>query len=161
MNEKIKSLDELVIIRTELQKLHKKIVFTNGCFDIIHRGHVEYLRKAKELGDVLVVALNTDAGVRRLKGKKRPVVHQDDRAVVMASLEVVDYVTFFDEDTPIKIITALVPDVLVKGGDWAVEEIVGKDVVEAHGGRVEQIRFVEGRSTTNIIQKIIESYGDK
>jgi rfaE bifunctional protein nucleotidyltransferase chain/domain len=150
-----------VVVNTELRKIRdrlksekKKVVFTNGVFDIVHRGHVEYLTKAKALGDVLIVGMNTDASVRRLKGPDRPVVSQNDRAFVLAALRVVDYVCLFDEDTPFNLIKAVVPDVLVKGSDWAIDDIVGKDIVEAAGGKVQTIDYVPNRSTTNIIQKI-------
>jgi D-beta-D-heptose 7-phosphate kinase/D-beta-D-heptose 1-phosphate adenosyltransferase len=153
-----------VVVHTDLQKIRerlkregKKIVFTNGCFDIVHRGHVEYLTKAKALGDVLLVGMNTDASVQRLKGPQRPVVSQDDRAFVLAALRAVDYVCLFDEDTPYNLIKAVVPDVLVKGSDWAIDSIVGKDIVEAAGGKVQTIDYVPNRSTTNIIQKIADS----
>jgi D-beta-D-heptose 7-phosphate kinase/D-beta-D-heptose 1-phosphate adenosyltransferase len=135
----------------------RKVVFTNGCFDILHRGHVEYLTKAKALGDVLLVGMNTDASVKRLKGPQRPVVSQDDRAFVLAALRTIDYVCLFDEDTPYELIKAVVPDVLVKGGDWSIDAIVGKDIVEAAGGTVQTIDFVPDRSTTNIIEKISNS----
>ena len=153
-----------VAVRTNLPKIMarlksegKRIVFTNGVFDIIHRGHVDYLTKAKSLGDVLVVGMNTDASVRRLKGPQRPVVSQDDRAFVLSALRVVDYVCLFDEDTPYNLIKTVVPDVLVKGSDWALDAIVGKDIVEAAGGMVQTIDYVPDRSTTNIIQKIADS----
>jgi len=146
--------EDLVKIKETLKREGKKVVFTNGCFDIVHRGHVEYLTKAKALGDVLLVGMNTDTSVRRLKGPTRPVVCQDDRAFVLAALRVVDYVCLFDEDTPQELIKAVVPDVLVKGSDWAIDSIVGKDIVEAAGGKVQTIDFVPNRSTTNIIQKI-------
>jgi len=148
---------ELIKIRERLKKDRKKVVFTNGCFDIVHRGHVEYLTKAKALGDVLIVGMNTDASVRGLKGPQRPIVCEDDRAFVLAALCVVDYVCLFDEDTPYELIKAVVPDVLVKGSDWEIDAIVGKDVVEAAGGKVRTIEFVPNRSTTNIIQKIVDS----
>lgn len=147
-------LSELVAIRKQLKQTGKKVVFTNGCFDILHRGHIEYLTKAKELGDVLIVGINTDASVQKLKGPQRPIVNQDDRAFVLASLRFVDYVCLFNEETPYELIKTLLPDVLVKGSDWAVENIVGKDVVEAAGGEVQTIDFVPNCSTTNIIQKI-------
>ena len=147
----------LLKIRERLKHEGKKIVFTNGVFDIVHRGHVEYLTKAKALGDVLLVGMNTDASVQRLKGPQRPVVSQDDRAFVLAALRVVDYVCLFDEDTPYNLIKAVVPDVLVKGSDWAIDSIVGKDIVEAAGGKVQTIDYVPNRSTTNIIQKIANS----
>jgi D-beta-D-heptose 7-phosphate kinase/D-beta-D-heptose 1-phosphate adenosyltransferase len=148
---------ELLKIRERLKREGKKIVFTNGVFDIVHRGHVEYLTKAKALGDVLFVGINTDASVQRLKGPQRPVVCQDDRAFVLAALRAVDYVCLFDEDTPYNLIKAVVPDVLVKGSDWAIDAIVGKDIVEAAGGKVQTIDYVPDRSTTNIIQKIANS----
>jgi len=148
---------DLVQIREKLKREGKKIVFTNGCFDIVHRGHVEYLTKAKALGDVLLIGMNTDASVRRLKGAKRPVVCQDDRALVLAALRVVDYVCLFDEDTPYELIKAVVPDVLVKGSDWTIDSIVGKDIVEAAGGTVQTIDFIPNRSTTDIIKKITDS----
>ncbi|MCU0412465.1 MAG: D-glycero-beta-D-manno-heptose 1-phosphate adenylyltransferase [Bacteroidetes bacterium] len=148
--------DALVAERKKLKAAGKKIVFTNGCFDIIHRGHVDYLTKARALGDALIVGVNSDASVRRLKGPSRPVVQEDDRAFVLAGLAAVDFACIFDEDTPYDLIKAVVPDILVKGGDWAIENVVGKDVVEAAGGSVQTISFVEGRSTTNIIKKISE-----
>jgi len=148
---------DLMSIRKLLKREGKKVVFTNGVFDILHRGHVEYLAKAKSLGDVLLVGMNTDASVRRLKGPRRPVVSQDDRAFVLAALRVVDYVCLFDEDTPYNLIKVVVPDVLVKGSDWAIGDIVGKDVVEAAGGNVQTIDYVPNRSTTIIIQKITHS----
>ncbi len=148
---------ELVTIKERLKREGKKVVFTNGCFDIVHRGHVEYLTKAKALGDILVVGMNTDASVRRLKGPQRPIVCQEDRAFVLVALRVVDYVCLFDEDTPFELIKAVVPDVLVKGSDWTVDTIVGRDIVESAGGRVQTIDFVPNRSTTNIIQKIANS----
>jgi rfaE bifunctional protein nucleotidyltransferase chain/domain len=132
-----------------------RVVFTNGVFDVLHRGHVEYLSRARSLGDLLVVGLNTDASVRRLgKGADRPVNPQDDRAYVLAGLAAVDCVTPFDEDTPRELIAALLPDVLVKGGDYTRDTIVGADEVEAAGGRVEVIPLVPGRSTTSILQRV-------
>jgi len=131
-----------------------RLVFTNGCFDILHRGHVEYLYQARALGDALVVGVNSDASVERLKGPGRPVVPQGDRALVVAALESVSAVTLFHEDTPRDLLAALLPDVLVKGGDYAPEEIVGRDDVEAAGGRVEVIPYIEGRSTTDLITRI-------
>jgi rfaE bifunctional protein nucleotidyltransferase chain/domain len=132
-----------------------RVVFTNGVFDVLHRGHVDYLARARALGDLLVVAVNTDASVRRLgKGDDRPINPQDDRAYVLAGLESVDYVTLFDEDTPRELIAALLPDVLVKGGDYTRDTIVGAGEVEAAGGRVETIPLVPGRSTTSILQRV-------
>jgi rfaE bifunctional protein nucleotidyltransferase chain/domain len=132
-----------------------RVVFTNGVFDVLHRGHVEYLARARALGDVLVVGLNTDASVRRLgKGADRPVNPEDDRAYVLAALAAVDWVTVFDEDTPRALVAALLPDVLVKGGDYTRDTIVGADEVEAAGGRVEVIPLVPGRSTTSILKRV-------
>jgi D-glycero-beta-D-manno-heptose 1-phosphate adenylyltransferase len=147
----------LIEIRSQYKREGKKVVFTNGCFDILHRGHVEYLQKAKSLGDVLIVGLNTDASVRRLKGPARPVVCEADRAVVLSALEVVDHVCLFDEDTPFEIIRDLVPDILVKGADWAIEKVVGKDIVEHAGGVVRTIEFLPDRSTTSIIDRIAQT----
>ncbi|HEX6747864.1 MAG TPA: D-glycero-beta-D-manno-heptose 1-phosphate adenylyltransferase [Longimicrobium sp.] len=139
----------------------ERVVFTNGVFDVLHRGHVDYLARARALGDLLVVGVNTDASVRRLgKGSDRPVNPQDDRAYVLAGLAAVDYVTLFDEDTPRELISALLPDVLVKGGDYTRDTIVGADEVEAAGGRVETITLVPGRSTTSILQRVRQGAED-
>jgi D-beta-D-heptose 7-phosphate kinase/D-beta-D-heptose 1-phosphate adenosyltransferase len=151
------SLDEFLIIRKRLKEEGKKLVFTNGCFDIIHRGHVDYLNRAKALGDYLVVALNSDDSVRRLKGEGRPINKLEDRAFVIANLKAVDFVVSFNEDTPFEIISAIVPDVLVKGGDWSVDQIVGRDIVEANGGKVLSLPYVENYSTTSIINKMKKS----
>ncbi len=132
----------------------EKVVFTNGCFDIIHRGHVEYLARAADFGAHLVIGLNTDASVSRLKGENRPVVDQESRAVLLAALQFVDAVVYFDEDTPYELIKTVQPDVLVKGSDYKAEDIVGYDIVTARGGKVQTIDFVEGFSTTNLIDKI-------
>ena len=131
-----------------------KLVFTNGCFDLIHQGHIEYLAKAKDMGDLLVVGLNSDASVRRLKGKTRPIQNQKSRAMVLAALEFVDFVVIFKEDTPINVIETLRPDVLVKGGDYDRSTIVGADFVESYGGEVAVIPLVPGHSTTNLVEKI-------
>ncbi len=139
----------------KLQGDGKKNLFTNGVFDSLHRGHVEYLNRARELGDCLVVAVNSDASVKRIKGEQRPVVHEADRAFVVSNLKCVDYVCVFGEDTPYNIIRIIQPDVLVKGADWKIEDVVGKDIVEARGGRVITINYIEGNSTTNIINKIL------
>jgi rfaE bifunctional protein nucleotidyltransferase chain/domain len=157
----ILSRNDLVRIRQHLRQAKKRVVFTNGCFDILHRGHVDYLTKAKAQGDVLIVGLNTDSSVRRLKGAERPIVEEGDRAAVVAALAAVDYVCLFDEDTPYDLIQALVPDILVKGADWSVSEIVGKDIVEAAGGSVHTIEFLPNRSTSNIIQKIAQTAGPR
>jgi D-beta-D-heptose 7-phosphate kinase/D-beta-D-heptose 1-phosphate adenosyltransferase len=147
----------LIEIRSQYKREGRKVVFTNGCFDILHRGHVEYLQKAKELGDILIVGLNTDASVKRLKGPSRPIVREDDRAAVLAALGVVDHVCLFDEDTPLEIIRDLVPDILVKGADWAIDKVVGKDIVERAGGAVRTIEFLPNRSTTSIIDRIVQA----
>jgi len=133
------------------------VVFTNGVFDLLHPGHVRYLRQARALGDVLVIAINADASVRRNKGPERPITPEHERAEVLAALDFVDAVTVFDEDTPLAIITAVQPDVLVKGADWAHDAIVGRDVVEARGGRVVRVAVEQGHSTTNIVGRIRNS----
>jgi rfaE bifunctional protein nucleotidyltransferase chain/domain len=155
---KIVGVDEITKISFELKSKGKKIVFTNGCFDILHRGHVEYLSKAKELGDVLIVGLNSDSSVKMIKGDKRPIVPQEDRAFILSNLSFVDYVVIFDEPTPYELISKIVPDVLVKGSDWSQENVVGRDIVEANGGKVVLIEIVPGRSTTNVIKTIIERF---
>ncbi len=134
------------------------IVFTNGCFDLLHYGHVKYLQDARNKGDVLVVAVNSDTSIKKLKGKSRPVVKENYRVKVLAALESVSYVTVFNESTPIKVITCLKPDVIVKGADWAKDKIVGSDFVKKHGGKVSTIKFVEGLSTTSLIKKIAKTY---
>ncbi|MEK7250888.1 MAG: D-glycero-beta-D-manno-heptose 1-phosphate adenylyltransferase [Bacteroidota bacterium] len=155
---KVLSLNALVKVRRALRRQKKKVVFTNGTFDILHRGHVEYLAKSKALGDVLVVGLNTDASIRRIKGPKRPINPNADRAAVLLALASVDYVCFFGEETPHKVISKVVPDVLVKGADWNGGAIVGKDVVERNGGVVRTIRLTPGRSTTDVIQRVLDAY---
>lgn len=155
---KVKTLKQLVRIRNALKRQRKKVVFTNGCFDILHRGHIECLRRAKSFGDALIVGLNSDSSVRKIKGRKRPILPQDDRAEILASLEMVDYVLIFEEDTPHNVISALIPDVLVKGGDYGKDEIVGKDVVESSGGKVVRVKQVQGKSTRNIIKRITSRY---
>jgi D-glycero-beta-D-manno-heptose 1-phosphate adenylyltransferase len=152
------TLTELKAIRSKLKSSSKKVVFTNGVFDLLHAGHVDYLLKAKKLGDILIVGLNSDDSVKRIKGNKRPILKQQERALIISNLKPVDYVIFFDEDTPEKLISELVPDVLVKGADWSIDEIVGKDIVEKHGGEVKAIEFVNEQSTSNIIDLIIERY---
>jgi D-beta-D-heptose 7-phosphate kinase / D-beta-D-heptose 1-phosphate adenosyltransferase len=134
------------------------VVFTNGCFDLLHVGHVKYLQAARQLGDLLVLGLNSDASIRRLKGPKRPLIGQDERAHILAALDCIDYVVIFDEDTPLDLIAALRPDILVKGADYTPDGVVGKDLVESWGGRVELIDLVEGRSTSSIVDKILQAY---
>ncbi len=133
---------------------NKKVVFTNGCFDLLHVGHIRYLQQAKNQGDILVVALNTDKSVQKLKGPSRPLQNESDRAEIMAALACVDFATLFGEDTPLEIIQELSPDVLVKGGDYKIPEIVGSDYVLSRGGEVKSLQFVEGKSTTNIVNKL-------
>lgn len=140
----------------ELKAQNKKIVFTNGVFDIIHRGHVEYLTEAKSLGDVLIVGLNSDSSVKMIKGDKRPVVSEDDRAYVLVNLKPVDYVIIFDEDNPLNLIKKVLPQVLVKGADWSEDKVIGGDVVKQNGGELKLIKFVENNSSTNIIERIIQ-----
>jgi D-beta-D-heptose 7-phosphate kinase / D-beta-D-heptose 1-phosphate adenosyltransferase len=136
----------------------KRIVFTNGCFDLLHPGHIYTLTQAKALGDVLVVAINSDASVKRLKGERRPILNQEERAVMLSALAMVDYVTIFAEDTPLEVIRLLSPDVLVKGGDWGADAVVGREVVEANGGEVVLIPYQAGFSTTDIIERIATGY---
>ncbi|RZD14605.1 MAG: D-glycero-beta-D-manno-heptose 1-phosphate adenylyltransferase [Candidatus Acidulodesulfobacterium ferriphilum] len=141
---------------SRLKKDFKKIVFTNGCFDIIHAGHVSYLNEAKSLGDVLIVGINSDESVKRLKGQDRPIIGETDRAYILANIKPVDYVVIFNEDTPYNLIKEVSPDFLVKGGDYDGKDIVGKDIVETSGGKVVLIDFVKGKSTSGIIKKIKE-----
>jgi len=141
-----------------LRKEGKKIAFTNGCFDILHVGHVRYLREAKKTADVLVLALNSDFSVRSIKGEKRPLVNEEERAEILAALEFIDFVTIFEELTPQELIVYLKPDVLIKGGDWPEDKVVGRDDVKKWGGRVVLIPEVKGKSTTNIVEKIKEVY---
>ena len=133
---------------------NKKIVFTNGCFDIIHRGHVDYLSKAKDLGDILIIGLNTDQSVRNIKGNTRPIQDEQSRAIILASMQFVDAIVFFSEPTPYTLIKEIQPDILVKGADYKKEDIVGYDIVSQRGGKVETIEFIEGYSTSNIERKI-------
>jgi rfaE bifunctional protein nucleotidyltransferase chain/domain len=158
MHKKIKTVLELRPLLGILQAPGQKIVFTNGCFDLIHTGHTRYLAKAKSFGDLLLVAVNSDSSVRMIKGEKRPINTQAERAENLAALESVDFVTIFDEPDPHKIISELQPDVLVKGGDWPVDKIIGRDVVEARGGDVISVGYIEGPSTTGIIEKIVRKY---
>ena len=148
---------QLLDIVSELKKQNKTIVTTNGCFDIIHAGHVRYLKHAKNLGDVLIMCLNSDASVQRLKGPTRPLNHQDDRAEVMAALESINYVVIFEEDTPVDILAKIKPDIHVKGGDYSEDTLPETKVIKEGGGKIQFIPFVEGRSTTNIINKISQN----
>ncbi len=159
MQTKVKNVSELAPLLSILRATGKKVVFTNGCFDLIHPGHVRYLEAARALGDLLVVAVNSDSSVRGLKGDKRPINNEQDRAEVLAGLQAVDYVVIFSEPDPYRVIKEVQPDVLVKGGDWPVEKIIGGDIVTARGGKVVNVPFVEGSSTTGVIEKIVKSYG--
>jgi len=159
-DRKIKDREALRRLLDDLRELGKSIVFTNGCFDLLHAGHVKYLQKARRLGDLLVLGLNSDASVRRLKGPTRPLIDQEERAHLMAALSCVDFVVVFDEDTPLELIQALRPHILVKGGDYTPDGVVGREIVESYGGRVEIIQFVDGKSTTNIVEKILQRYQD-
>jgi rfaE bifunctional protein nucleotidyltransferase chain/domain len=151
-----KILDQGALIqeRRKLRGEGKRLVFTNGCFDLLHPGHVRYLREARSLGDALVVALNSDRSVQLLKGEGRPILNEQERAEVIGALEAVDYVVIFEEETPQELIAAVLPDVLVKGGDWPLDQIVGREEVEAAGGKVISLRFVEGSSTSDIVERI-------
>ncbi len=154
IKDKILCQTKLLQIVKELRQDGKRLVFTNGCFDLMHAGHAHYLQEAKGYGDILIVGLNSDASVRRLKGKQRPIIDQENRAFMLAALQSVDYVVIFEDDTPFSLIQAILPDILVKGGDWAVDEIVGSDIVSQNGGQVYSIALREGLSSSLIIQKI-------
>ena len=156
----IKTLEEMKEIRLQLKDQNKKVVFTNGCFDLIHAGHIDYLSKAKASGDVMIVGLNSDASVMRIKGSKRPILNETERSFIISNLKPVDYVVLFDDDTPKLLIEELLPDVLVKGADWEIENIVGKDVVLANGGEVKTIEFVNDQSTSKIIKIIVDRFKD-
>ncbi len=155
---KIRNREALAMLLERERQRGKRIVFTNGCFDLLHVGHVKYLQAARRLGDLLVLGLNSDASIRRLKGPNRPLISQDERAHILAALDCIDYVVIFDEDTPLELIRLLRPDILVKGGDYTPEGVVGKEIVESYGGRVELIQFVDGKSTTGIVEKILRQY---
>ncbi len=158
MKEKIKDKESLRGILEGLKTKGKRIVFTNGCFDLLHIGHIRYLEKAKSLGDILVVGVNSDRSVQRLKGPDRPILPEEERAEILSGLGCVDYVTVFDEPTPLDLISSFQPHILVKGGDWTKETTVGREVVEKLGGEVIILPFVEGSSTSNLIETILERY---
>jgi D-beta-D-heptose 7-phosphate kinase/D-beta-D-heptose 1-phosphate adenosyltransferase len=160
-NEKVQEKEELRKVLEEVKAKGKRIVFTNGCFDLLHIGHLRYLEKAKALGDILVVGVNSDFSVQRLKGPERPILPLSERMEIVSGLECVDYVTSFDESTPLELISFLKPHVLVKGGDWTKETTVGKEVVEGLGGEVVILPFVEGNSTTNIIETILQRHAKR
>ncbi len=158
MSEKIKKLAELKLIVHQLKQQGKTVVFTNGCFDILHVGHVRLFQEAKALGDILIVAVNSDASVKAIKGAGRPFVPAEQRAEVVAALASVDYVIIFDEPDPLRIISEVMPQVLVKGGDWTIETIIGREVVEKAGGTVIALPFIDGISSTSIVQRIINTH---
>ncbi|OGX15266.1 MAG: hypothetical protein A2166_00135 [Omnitrophica WOR_2 bacterium RBG_13_41_10] len=158
LEKKIKSIKVLKAIISRLKKSGRKIVFTNGCFDLLHYGHVKYLQDAKGKGDILIVALNSDSSVRRIKGKNRPLVCQQDRVRVIAGLESVDYVVLFKENTPLETIKQLKPDILIKGADWKKCDIVGADFIKSHKGEVGTVPLLKNRSTSNLIKKIAKSF---
>jgi rfaE bifunctional protein nucleotidyltransferase chain/domain len=153
---KLLQIDALTYERERMRREGKRVVFTNGCFDLLHSGHVRYLTEARGLGDALIVGLNSDRSVRALKGEGRPILNEAERAEVIGALEAVDFVVVFDEDTPQELIARLLPDVLVKGGDWPLDQIVGREEVEATGGRVVSLGYLKGSSTSDLIARIKE-----
>ena len=155
MKEKIKTREDLKKVVESLKEEGKRVVFTNGCFDLIHVGHTRYLQEARKLGDVLIVGVNSDSSVRTIKGKNRPVIPEEERAEVLSALQCVDFVVIFDEPDPLNIISLLKPDVLVKGGDWGEDAIIGREVIESSGGKVVRIPEIEGASSSSIIDKIV------
>jgi len=159
--KKFKTLTELQKIREDLRRKKRKVVFTNGCFDLVHSGHMHLFREAKKLGDVFIVALNEDESVRRLKGKSRPIFTLEERLEILGAIEAIDYLISFSDDTPQRVIEALLPDILVKGGDWKPGEVVGKNEVERAGGKVVIIPYLEGRSSSEIIDRIFRSAESK
>jgi rfaE bifunctional protein nucleotidyltransferase chain/domain len=161
MIEKIKEREQLRSVLEGLRSQGKRIVFTNGCFDLLHVGHIRYLEKARSLGDLLVVGLNSDRSVRELKGPLRPILPQEERAEILSGLGCVDLVTFFDEPDPFALIATIRPQVLVKGGDWTVDRIVGREIVEASGGTVVSVPFEAGHSTSSLVETILERYGKR
>ena len=157
MGNKIQDLDDLIKIRSRLKKQGKKVVFTNGCFDLLHRGHIHLFTGAKKHGDILLVAVNDDSSVGRLKGPSRPIFPLDERLEILEAIETIDYLVPFSEDTPQKIIASLLPDILIKGGDWKPEEVVGKSEVEEAGGKVIIVPFLSSYSSSSLIDRIISS----
>ena len=158
-SKKIHARRALAGIIRHLKREGRRVVFTNGCFDLLHLGHVTLLERSKRLGDVLIVAINSDRSVRVLKGESRPIVHERDRARLLAALSVVDYVTIFDEPTPYRLIAQLKPDLLVKGADWAFKGVVGRDLLKRSGGRVVRVPLVSGYSTTKLVERIVRRSG--
>lgn len=157
--KKLKSRLSLKKIISDARKQGKKTAFTNGCFDVLHYGHVKYLEEAKKSGDILIAAVNDDNSVKRLKGRKRPLFALKDRMRVIASLSSVDYVTSFSEDTPADIIKLLKPDIIIKGADYKIKDIVGNDIVTSYGGKVKRVKYIKGYSVTGLIDKILTRYG--
>lgn len=157
LKDKVKPLSQLVKIIPRLKKEGKKIVFTNGCFDLLHYGHAKYLEAAKSKGDILVVGVNSDASIRRIKGKDRPIVGENNRLHLIAALESVDFAVLFQEDTPLGLIKKIQPDILIKGADWKNKGIVGADFIKSYGGRVSTVELVKGLSTTNLIKIIAKT----
>lgn len=155
MKRKIYRQKELVEIREQLRRRKKRVVLTNGCFDLLHRGHIHLFREAKKQGDVMIVAVNDDSSIKKIKGPSRPVFPLEERLEILEALEEIDYLVPFSEETPQKIIASLLPDVLVKGGDWGVEEVVGRREVEGGGGKVVIVPYLEGHSSTDIIERIL------
>ncbi|MFN4226987.1 MAG: D-glycero-beta-D-manno-heptose 1-phosphate adenylyltransferase [Candidatus Ratteibacteria bacterium] len=158
--DKIKSIEEIEKISSNLRKEGKTIVFTNGCFDILHPGHIKVLKKAKSIGDILIVGLNSDKSIRMIKGKKRPIIDQKGRCEILSSLSMVDYIVIFEEKTPEKLIKAILPNFIVKGADYKKEEVVGKDIIERYGGKIVIVPLYKKYSTTNLIKKINENFKD-
>ena len=156
MNKKIRNLNDLLEIRKGLKREGRKVVLTNGCFDLLHNGHIHLFREAKKQGDVLVVAVNDDSSVKKIKGPFRPIFPLEERLEILAALEEIDYLVSFSEGTPQKVIASLLPDVLVKGGDWRIEEVVGRKEVEEEGGEVVVIPYLKGHSSTEIIERIFK-----
>jgi len=152
------TLTRLRSIRSKLKERGRSVVFTNGCFDLIHKGHLDYLKKSKSFGDVLIVAVNSDSSVRKVKGKGRPILPQKDRAEIIAALEPVDYVFIFNEETPLRVINVLKPDILVKGADYRLSEIVGAREMKSWGGQVKRVKLTQGRGTREIIQTILRDF---
>ena len=156
-NPLMEGYEGLIELISKLKSKNKKIVFTNGVFDIIHRGHIEYLNEARSLGDILIIGLNSDKSVKIIKGDSRPINHENDRAFVLSNLKAVDFVAIFYEDNPYNLISKIVPDILVKGGDWDIDKIIGSDIVRKNGGKVLSLKFIDNYSTTKIIKKISEN----
>lgn len=158
LNYKLKTLAQLKKIAQNLKRRRKKIVFTNGCFDILHFGHIKYLEQAKQKGDILIVGLNSDRSVRKIKGKARPLTKQKQRAHILSALTFIDFIVIFNEKTPYRLINELRPNILVKGGDWSKDKIVGRDIVRKYNGKVITLPYVRGFSTAGLIKKILRQY---